>query len=179
MSLAVDQLLRVNGTPLSWTSTRSRIDGLAYVGFLEVNWEESREGEYIHGQQPDGTPLGITSGLYKVDSFTFKTLIDTGEQILQQLSLSASVSPLGVAAGSFGDARFVYQLEIFEPQGPTMMLNINGCKIEKRKMSTAKGTEALAYEFECKASSVTTIGVGLGGLTGVPQQLWSLQRGLV
>jgi|HubBroStandDraft_6_1064221.scaffolds.fasta_scaffold525160_2 hypothetical protein len=179
MSTAVDQLLRINGTPISWGSTRSRVNGLGYVGFLEANWEESREGEYVHGQQPDGVPLGITTGLYKVDSFSFKTLVDTGEQILQQLSLSASVNPVGFAAGSFGDARFTYQLEIFEPAGPTMMVTISGCKIEKRKLSNAKGTEALAYEFECKAQSIVTVGVGVGGLTGIPQQLWSIQRALV
>lgn len=178
MSTAVDQLLRLNGCPLSWTSTRSRINGIGYVGFLEVNLEESREGELIHGQQPDGTPLGITSGLYKVDSFSFKTLIDTGEMICQQLS--ASVSPTaGPAALSFGDARFIYQLEIFEPLGPTMMITVNGCKIQKRKISTAKGTEALAYEFEIQPINMTTMGSGLGGLTGLIQQLWSIQRGII
>jgi hypothetical protein len=172
-----DVLLRLNGTPLSWTSTRSRVSGLCYSGFLEVSAEESREGELIHGQQPDGVALGITSGLYKVDSFTFKTLADTGEQIQEQLGISISQTS-GAAAGSFGDARFTYQMEMFEPNGPTMMLTINGCKIEKRKISAVKGTEALAYEYTCKAISLTTTGVG-SGLTGLISQLWSLQRGLI
>jgi hypothetical protein len=178
MAADVDKLLRLNGVPLSWTSTKSRINGISYEGFLEVNIEESREGEYIHGQQPDGTPLGITSGLYKVDSFTFKTLADTGEMICQQLALSTSPVS-GPAAGSFGDARFTYQLEIFEPVGPTMMITVVGAKIEKRKITTAKGTEAFAYEFTCKALTVQSVGAGVGGLTGVVQQLWSAQRSLI
>jgi hypothetical protein len=177
MSQAVDQLLRLNGCPLSWGSTRSKVGGIAYVGFLEVAVEESREGELIHAQQPDGTPVGITSGLYKVDSFTFKTLVDTGEMICQQLSLSFDTQG-NAAGGSFGDARFIYTLEITEPNGPTMTIRVNGAKIEKRKFSTAKGTEALAYEFECKALSMGTTGAGRG-LSGVMQQLWSVQRGLI
>ena len=177
MSQAVDQLLRLNGTPLSWTSTRSKVNGLGYAGFLEVNAKESREGELVHAQQGDGTPLGITSGLYKVDSFDFKTLTDTGEMICQQLSLS--FDPLsGAALGSFGDARFTYTLEIFEPAGPVMTVTMVGCKIEGRELSAAKGTEALATKFTCKAMAMRTTGVG-NGLIGVMQQLASIQRGLI
>jgi hypothetical protein len=176
MSQAVDNLLRLNGCPLSWGSTRSRFNGAAYVGVLEVNVEESREGELIHAQQPDGVALGITSGLYKVDSFSFKMLADTGEQMCQQLSLSFDLAG-NFAGASFGDARFTYQLEMFEPNGPVMMITVVGCKIEKRKFATSKGSEALAFDFECKALQMQTTGAGRG-LTGIMQQLWSAQRGL-
>lgn len=178
MSVAVDQLLRVNGTPLSWTSTRSLVNGLEYEGFTSIDFTESREGEYIHAQRPDGTPLGITSGLYKIDNFDFEVLVDTGEMILQQLSISASVAPLGVAAACFGDARWVYSLSVTEPAGPTITVTIGGIKIEKRTLTTQKGTEALVYKFGCKATSLTTFGAG-GTLTGLPQQLASLQRSAV
>lgn len=174
---AIDQLLRLNGCPISWTSTRSKFNGLGYVGILEVNAEESREGELVHAQQPDGTPLGITSGLYKVDSFSFKTLTDTGEQLCEQLALSFDQQG-NAAANSFGDARFIYTLEMFEPNGPTMTLTVTGCKIEKRKFAAAKGTEALATEFACKALYLRTTGSGKG-LSGVMQQLWSQARGLL
>lgn len=177
MTVSIDTLLRLNGTPLSWPSTRSKINGLGFVGVLEFSVEESREGELVHAQQPDGTPLGITSGLYKVDSFSFKTLADTGELIAQILSVSTS-SLSGPAALSFGDARFTYTIEMLEPNGPVMTIIVNGCKIEKRKIAGAKGTEALAYEYECKAMTVQTIGAGFG-LSGVIQQLWSVQRGLL
>jgi hypothetical protein len=45
-------------------------------------------------------------------------------------------------------------------------------------MSAQKGTGALEWEFECKAISVQTFGVG-GGLAGLTDQLYSLQRALV
>jgi hypothetical protein len=171
MALAVDEVFRVSGIPFSWTSTGSKVDGVPYTGFLELDFEESREGEYVHAQRTDGTPLGITSGLYKIDGFRFKTLIDTGEQICQQLALTPG------ANGGFGNARWIYILEIFEVGNPTMTVTIDGVKIEKRKLSTAKGSEALAYEFECKALQVTTVGAGLG-LTGVPNTLANVLGGV-
>lgn len=164
---AADEILRVSGIPFSWTSTGSKLDGVAYTGFLELNFEESREGELVHGQRADGTPLGITSGLYKVDSFTFKTLIDTGEMICQQLAATPG------ANGSFGNARFTYTLEIFEPGNPTLTITIAGAKIQKRKLAVAKGIEGLAYEFECMALGMTTRGRGLS-LSGVPMNLANL-----
>ena len=161
-SIGVDEILRVSGVPFSWASTRSKVNGVPFTGFLEIGWEESREGEYIHAQRGDGTPLGITSGLYKVDSFTFKTLIDTGEMICQQLA--------ALGLGSYGNARWNYTVEIFEVGNPVITLNVSGIKIEKRKFSTAKGSEALAYEFEAKALGIQTIGAGVG-LVGIPSLL--------
>lgn len=168
----VDEILRVAGIPFSWTSTASKVAGVQYSGFLEVNFEESREGELIHAQRTDGTPVGITSGLYKVDTFSFKTLIDTGEMICNQLALAPGGNR------SFGNARFAYVLEIFEPGNPALTIQIFGAKIEKRKLSTAKGAEALAYEFECKALQMQTVGEGLV-LPGVPMNLANLVAGLV
>lgn len=175
MSLAIDQILRLNQCPLSWTSTRSLFNGMPLVGVTEVNIEESREGEIVHGQQPDGTPLGITSGLYKVDTCTFQILADSAQMLCEMLSIS--FGPQGNALNSFGDARYNYQLGISEPLGPTMTVMVNGVKIEKRKISAQKGTGALAWDLECKAMTVQTVGVG-AGLSGLVQQLWSLQRSL-
>lgn len=177
MSLAIDQILRLNQTPISWTSTRSLFNGIfAFSGITEVNVEESREGELVHAQQPDGTPIGITSGLYKVDSFGLQMTVDAGELLFETLALS--FNPLtGVAGGSFGDARFSYQLIMGEPFGPQMSITVNGCKIEKRKMSAQKGTGALVWDLEMKAMTVRSIGA-LYGLSGIMSQLWSLQRGI-
>lgn len=168
---AADEIFRISGIPFSWTSTASKVAGVAYTGFLEMNFEESREGELIHAQRQDGTPVGITSGLYKVDSFTFKTLLDTGELLCNQLAAAPG------ANGSFGNARWTYVLEIFEPGNPALTIQIFGAKIEKRKLATAKGTEALAYDFECKALQMQTVGAGLV-LPGVPMNLANLFAGI-
>lgn len=160
----VDEILRVAGIPFSWTSTSSKISGVPYTGILSFDVSESREGELIHAQRPSGLPIGITSGLYKVDSMSFKTLLDTGEQICQQLGAAPG------ANGSFGNVRWDYTLEVFEPGCPTLTIHVTGVKIEKRKLvGVAKGTEVLGYEFECKALLMTTIGakLGLSGLTSV------------
>ena len=170
--LGVDEVFRIAGVPFSWTSTSAQINGVPYIGFLEFNFEESREGELIHGQRQDGTPLGITSGLYKVDSVTFKTLVDTGEQICSQLAATPG------ANFSFGNARFVLSISIFENfLQPTIGITALGCKIEKRKFAPAKGAEALMYEFECKALGMVTVGVGVG-LTGIPNMLANIAGNL-
>lgn len=177
---AIDKLLYLNGVPLAWNSTRSTINGLfPMLGFTEINLEESREGEYVYAQQPDGRPLGITSGEYKVDSFSFKMLAASAELLYETLAIS--FGPSGAALGSFGDARFSYQLSIFEPgapvAGPALTLNVNGIKIEKRKIGASRGAGGLEWEHECKATSAETIGAG-PGLSGLLSRLYSLQRAL-
>jgi hypothetical protein len=178
MAGAVDQLLYLNKCPLSWNSTRSIVAGLyPMVGFTEINCEESREGEYVQAQAPDGVPLGITTGVYQVGSFSFKMLAASAQFLYETLMLSFDPNS-GAALGSIGDARWSYQILMTEPgSGPTMSMTVAGIKIEKRKPSFQKGTGALEWDHECKAMTVTTRGVG-GGLTGLVARLFSLQRAL-
>ena len=82
-AIGADEIFRIGGFMFSRTSVAVTIDGVPYTGIFEVNGEEAREGELQHGQRTDGTPLGITSGLYTPGPLTFKTYgMDTGEQIL-------------------------------------------------------------------------------------------------
>ena len=163
--VGADEIFRVGGFAFSRTSVRTIVQGVPYTGLTEVNGEESREGELVHGQRPDGTPLGITSGLYKPGALTFKALIETGEQICQQLAL------LGIPPGSFGNARWTLILEIFEnPTLPALTLQWNGVKIEKRKFALPTDTKELMYEFECKYLGFQSVGAGLG-LDGIPSIL--------
>jgi hypothetical protein len=172
MAIGVDEIFRIAGVPFSWTSTSVQVEGVPYTGFLEYNFEESREGEYVHAQRPDGTPLGITQGLYKVDSVTFKTLIDTGEQLCSQLALIPGGN------GSFGNARFGLTIAIFEnPAMPTITIGVNGCKIEKRKFAPSADGGKLVYEFECKALSMFSQGTGIG-LSNIPNILANIAANL-
>jgi hypothetical protein len=139
------------------------VGGVPYTGIVEINIEESREGELQYGQRTDGTPLGITSGLYAPGAFTFKAYIDTAEMITNQLGI------LGL--GSFGSVLFPFILEVFEnPLLPTLQILINGCKIEKRKVGVPTDSSGLMVEFECKYLSMQTVGEGIG-LTGIPSIL--------
>ena len=162
-AVGVDEVFRVGGFVFSRTSVATLVDGVPYTGITEVNVDEAREGELVHGQRTDGTPLGITSGLYKPGAFTFKALVDSGTQMEQQLAV--------LGAGSFGNYLFSFILEIFEnPLLPTLTIQLNKCKIEKRKFALPTDTKELQYEYECKFLGLQTIGAGVG-LTGVPSIL--------
>jgi len=105
--------------------------GLVDEVIVECNMEESREGELQWGQRTDGTPIGVTSGLYTPGPFTFKAYVDSGEQICQQLAIPG--------LGSFGNYLFTFILEIFEnPLLPSLTIQLNKCKIEKRKFALPK-----------------------------------------
>lgn len=163
----VDEILRISGFIFSRTSAQITIDGVPYTGFLEVGGlEEAREGELIHGQRTDGTPLGVTSGLYMPGPLTFKTEIATGEMICEQLTVKG--------LGSFGSALWTFIMEIFEnPALPSLTIAATKCKIEKRKVGVPTDASALATEFECKHQGMTMIGAG-AGLLGVPTILANL-----
>ena len=164
MPYGADEIFRIGGFMFSRTSVATLVDGVPYTGFLEVGGlEEAREGELIHGQRTDGTPLGVTSGLYMPGPLTFKTAIDTGEMMAEQLAASGN--------GSFGSYLWTFILEIFEnPQLPSLTITANRVKIEKRKVGVPTDTGALATEWECKHQGMFIVGAG-AGLNGVPTLL--------
>lgn len=165
--LGVDEIFRISGFMFSKTSVITSIDGVPYTGILEVGGlEEAREGELIHGQRTDGTPLGVTSGLYMPGPLTFKAAIDSAELICEQLSIPGF--------GSFGNYLWTFILEIFEnPALPSLTVTANNVKIEKRKFGVQTDAGALAVEFECKHQGLVVVGAG-AGLAGVPTILANL-----
>ena len=159
-SVGVDEVFRIGGFVFSRTSVAVLIQGVPYTGVSEINGEESREGEFMYGQRADGTPLGVTSGLYTPGPLTFKAAVDTGEQICQQLA--------ALGLGSFGSCLFNLTLQLFEnPALPTLTMNWSKVKIEKRKIGVPTDASGLQYEFECKHQGMTTVGAGVG-LVGIP-----------
>jgi hypothetical protein len=173
MPAGADEIFRIGGFMFSRTSVAVSVDGVPYTGIVEVDGEEAREGELQHGQRTDGTPLGITSGLYMPGPLTFKTYIDTGEQMCQQLSIPGF--------GSFGSYLWTMVLEIFEnPLLPSLTITWNNVKIEKRKFTLPTDVAGLMYQFDCKHQGMVTVGAGVG-LTGLPNilaNLSSLTNGL-
>jgi hypothetical protein len=168
--MAVDDIIRVAGRPYSWRSTSSKWNNVPYSGFLEFNVEHAREGEYVHGQSDDGGPLGITDGIYSVTSLKFKMLADTADMIRDDIALAAGSLSFG-DVGPLGGS--TYELQIFEPFRATLTYTVSGIVIQKESFSTAKGTEALAVEWECKALQLITT-----GLSGLPQQLKAMPTSL-
>lgn len=161
---------RINGVPYSWTSCAHLFMGLPYKGVVAANFEETREVELVHAAQQDGTPVGITSGLYKVENVSFRLLRDSAHQLMADLT--------AFGLGSFGDAEFNYTLQLVEPvlQVPPLLPSttlLGGCRITGVKESQEKGVEALVTEFNVTAKYlIRTIG-------GVPLKLWSTARSLL
>ena len=161
---------RINGTPYSWHSQAHFFMGLPYKGILGVNWKQSREVKIVHAGQQDGTPLGTTAGLYKVESFGFRMLRSSA------LALKQDLAVLGL--GSYGDAQFNYMCQLFEPtleippQLPATTL-ITGCRITGCEDKAELGVEELVTEFTCSAQLIVeTVG-------GFPLKLWSSIRTLL
>jgi hypothetical protein len=159
---------RVNGVPYSWTSVANFFAGFPYKGVTKIDWKESRKRVYVPNAQQDGTPQGITSGIYRIDSLSFTLLRDSADSLRSDLGILGS--------GSFGDAQFDYMLQLFEPQNnnPSTTL-ISGCCIEEvgETQEFAEDGGYLVTEFTCKALFV------LKTVAQQPQQLWSLLRSLL
>jgi hypothetical protein len=138
---------RVNGVPYSWTSCSHFFAGLPYKGITDVTFKETREAEYVDAAQQDGVPVGITSGMYRVENISFTLLRDSALSLMQDL---ASLT----GTGSYGDAQFNYLLQLFEPVTPASQPQstlITGCVITGVEDKQAKGSEALVTVFTCKA----------------------------
>ncbi len=162
-AIGADEIFRIGGFMFSRTSVSVKAQGVPFTGIFDINGEESREGELVHGQRNDGTPLGVTSGLYMPGPVTFKAYVDSGQMLCEQLAAQG--------LGSFGNVLWNLTLEIFEnPALPTLTFNWRKVKIEKRKFGVPTDTGALATEFECKHQGLVVVGVG-AGLTGIPTLL--------
>src|SRR4029077_1448191 len=160
-------VFRLNNVPFSFQSTSHFIDGAPYKGITKVSYKESRKRVYVPAAQQDGTPVGITAGVYRVESLSFTFLRDSWQ-------VGAAIDLTALGAGSIGDAQFDYMLQLFEPGAslPTQTL-ISGVvveDIEEDQEFSEDGGPYLVTVVSCKAMFVLkTVG-------GVPQQLWSLLR---
>jgi hypothetical protein len=108
--------------------------------------------------------------MYKVESFTFRMLRESAQNLMVDLSL--------LGAGSFGDAEFTYACQLFEPTFmippavPSLTM-ISGCRIIKVEDKNELGVDELVTEFTCQPLLLRRV-VG-----GVPTQLWSAIRTLL
>jgi hypothetical protein len=164
-------ITRVNRVPYSGNSCANFFNGLPYKGVRSTTFKETRELKLVHGAQQDGTPLGLTAGVYKIDNLSFTLLRDSAMGLLADLTL--------LGAGSYGDAEFMYMLQVFEPTlVPALPIQtvITGCRItgvEETQELGPGGAEELVTKFDAMALYlVRTYG-------GNPLQLWSAVRSLL
>jgi len=162
---------RVNNVPYSWTSCAHFFNGFPYKGITKVNYKESRKRIYVPSAAQDGTPLGITSGVYRVESVSFTLSRDSWEQ-----GLATELTALGL--GSYGDASFDYLLTLNEPGTISLPSStvIGGCvieEVEEDQEFSEDGGPYLVTVLTCKAIAVFKTS------NGVPLQLWSQIRSLL
>lgn len=162
-------LFRLNQVPYSWTSCAHFFNGLPYKGITGVTYKETREVKVVHAAQQDGTPLGITSGIYKVENVSFTMLRDSAHAFM------ADMTAFGL--GSYGDAEFLYMLQLFEPSVPVPSLPsttlLTGCRITGVEEKQELGSDELVTEFSVQAMFC------IRTLAGVPMKLWSTVRTLL
>lgn len=157
--VGADEVFRLSGVIFSRTSTRSLINGVPYTGIIALDFSSKREGELVPGQRQTGRPLGITDGLYMPDSFSLECLVDTAEQIKQQLGAMPG------ANGSFGSARFSYLLQIAEKNRvgmPNISYSLEGMKIEGGEFGLPTDQGKLTWKFTGKFLLDTSKGEGAG-----------------
>lgn len=159
----------MNNVPYSWTSLAHFFEGLPYKGIVGVDFKETREVKLVHAAQQDGVPLGITSGIYKVENTSFRLLTDSAHALLIDLT--------ALGLGSYGDAEFVYVMQHFEPALPVPSLPaqtiIAGCRITGVAEKAEVGVDELVLELTVQARYI------IRNVGGVPLKLWSTIRTLL
>lgn len=158
---------RVNRVPYSFGSCASFIAGVPIRGITGVDWSEKREVKLVRDADPSGVPIGITAGLYSIDSFKFRCLRDTATFVKQLLTVKGQ--------GSFGDAEWSFTEQIYEPvQGSTpITTTIFGSRIIGVGNAREIGVEELVQEFTVQPIALVET------VNGVSMQLWSKLRELL
>lgn len=160
--------VRVNRVPYSWHSCAHFFQGLPYKGLRAVSWKETREVKVVYAAQQDGTPLGITAGVYKVENFSFTMLRDSAANLMVDLT--------AFGVGSYGDAEWNYICQLYEPTVPPSLpiqTLITGIRIIGVEDKNEQGTDELVTEFTCQPMFLVRT------VAGVPVKLWSSVRSLL
>ena len=155
-------VVRVNQTLYSWTSTAHLVDDFPYEGIVAVDYDQKRERKVVYAARQQGTPLGMTAGKYMVPPWTMKFLKDSAEAFTDYLTEQGN--------GSYGDAVFQYLLQVTEPDSADAPITVSAehCVISGKKDSYEEGIDELVTEFEITCLLMTENG----------KQLWSAIRAL-
>lgn len=167
--MAVDDLIRINGTVCSWNSVTVKLAETAYSGFLKVDYEEKLEKTLVYGSRRDGKPLGKTTGKYTPGPLSVILLRETWQTLIRPALTLLGVA--GVGAGGYGNSTFPFSIsvdEIFAGVLPSIAI-FDGCTVDGVKYPAAEGNEALTVELE----------IGYLSLSENGQQIWSPVRSIL
>jgi hypothetical protein len=145
----------LNGYVLSAKSCAFFIDMIPRKGFVEVSYKEKIEAELVYDDSKDGGPVGMTSGRYAVESFSWTMLKARWLELLPYLAAKG--------LGSYGNAIFGFQAVYSEPihVGPPGVDTIFGCRIVGREETYSEDIKALVVKCEMLALGMSGNGFTL------------------
>lgn len=149
-------LVRINNTVYSWSSTRLVINGDPWEGLKAVEYEQKRERKLVHAVDPAGRPKGWTSGKYSVPTLKLKFLKDSAAALKTELA--------AIGAGSYGDAEWTMILQCTEPVLPPNLpitLTANPCTIIGARESREEGVDELVEEFDVMCLNLLENGLAM------------------
>lgn len=132
-------LLRVNNTILSWTSTVCNIAEAPFNGITSIDYEHKRDRKQVRGARRDGRALGRTAGKYEAGPVTMNMLADSWDV------LSTILTTLGL--GSYGDAVVPILLQSTEPgiplagSSPVLTVALIDCCVTSVKDTSQEGID--------------------------------------
>lgn len=149
--MAIDQIVRINNVPFSWTSCLFLLDRLPVIGFTKVDLKEKRDRKAVRGSTQDGKPLGFTDGRYEVSGLSLVMLRQSWDAITTYATQQTGTP-------SFGDWIFALTVQVSEPA----VLGINpitstvsGCRFGEPQNAHEEGIDELLTAVECVAEFAT------------------------
>lgn len=148
-------LVRVNNTIYSSTSTVMNIDGEPWTGFKSIDYEQKRTRKVVHAGRQDGRPVGWTAGKYEGPTLKLKFLKDSASALKVDLAAQG--------AGSFGDHEFTFLLQCVEPVIGLLPITLvgNPCVIIGEHESREEGSDEIVTEFDVACLNLIENGLAL------------------
>lgn len=147
----------VNGDVFSWASFSLLVEVARMRGIVGLDYAEKIENEFVHADNQDGTPVGMTYGKYTPDDISLRILrsyVSTFENYLIALAPTS--------LNSIGAARFTMTSKLFEPSITGLagadVTSLGQCRVMARKNTHEEGTGALITEYTLKCMTIVQNG---------------------
>ena len=146
------RFVRVNSVAFSWYSTLFKVDNFPISGVVGCNYEQKRVKKIVDSNVPGAAPLGRTTGIYSVPTFTVRMLRQDADQLAAYVALK---SPDGNAVA---DGTFSFTVQCGEPSLPNQATTAIGysCNIESVRTVYEESVAALVEEYTLSALQIQT-----------------------
>lgn len=149
-------LIRVNNTIYSWTSSRLLINGDPGEGLKAIEYELKRERKVVHAADKAGRAKGWTSGKFIPPIVKMRWLKDSAAAFKAELAASG--------AGSYGDAEWLFLLQCLEPVLPPSLpitITAQPCTIVGVREAREEGSDEILEEWDVLCLNMLENGLAL------------------